>query len=242
MKMKYTLTMIVILCVSLVSTLEAQKRWWAGSLSGQGPVVEQELDLDAFEKISLSISADVYIKQGAEQSIMVRGQENIIENLITEVQDKTWRVRFDRPVRRSQSLKIYVTIPNLSAARVSGSGNIESENSWRSDSFYAGVSGSGNVQLMVETENLTSKISGSGNIKLGGSTKAYEVQITGSGNVKADELIAEQCKVRISGSGDARVDVKEQLDVRISGSGDVLYTGRPRVNSKISGSGSLSSK
>ena len=242
MKIKYALTLVAMLSVSLFHTLDAQKRWWAGSLSGQGPVVERELNLGSFERISLSVSADVFVTQGDEQSVMVKGQENIIENLITEIQDKTWRIRFDRPIRRSQGLKIYITLPQLSGAKVSGSGNIASDDSWRSPSFYASVSGSGNIQLLVETEDLISKISGSGNISLGGSTKAYEVQITGSGNVRAGELTAENCQVRISGSGDANVDVQEKLDVRITGSGDVRYTGRPRVNSKISGSGSLSSK
>lgn len=242
MKINYVLILVVIFCVSTIQTIDAQKRWWAGSLSGKGPVVEQELELGAFERISLSISADVYLQQGAEQQIMVRGQENIIQNLITDIQDKTWRIRFDRPIRRSQGLKIFITLPYLSGAKVSGSGNVESEDAWKAASFYAGVSGSGNIQLLVETEDLSSKISGSGNINLGGSSKTYEVQITGSGNVKAEELVAEQCQVRISGSGDARVAVREQLNVRISGSGDVLYTGRPRVNSKISGSGSLRSR
>ena len=240
--MKYALTMVLILCVSLLHTIDAQKRWWAGSLSGKGPVVERELDLGSFERVSLSISADVYLTRGEEQSITVRGQDNIIENLITEIQDKTWRIRFDRPIRRSQGLKIYITLPYLSGARVSSSGNIESEDTWKSASFYAGVSGSGNIKLLVETGDLTSKVSGSGNILLGGSSKVAEVQITGSGNIRAYELAAEHCKVRISGSGNARVDVQEQLDVRISGSGDVMYSGRPRVNSKISGSGSLSAR
>lgn len=242
MKFHHAMPVLVILCVLVLQPLNAQKRWWAGSLSGQGPMVEQELDLNAFERVSLSISADVYLKQGDTQSIQVKGQQNIIDNLITDVQDKTWRIRFDRPIRRSQGLKIFITLPYLSGAKVSGSGNIESEHTWQAASFYAGVTGSGNINLLVQTDDLSSKVSGSGNIQLGGSSKEYSAQITGSGNIKAYELVAEHCKVRISGSGDARVDAQEQLDVRISGSGDVMYTGRPRVNSKISGSGSLYSK
>ena len=205
-------------------------------------MVDQELDLAAFERISLAISADVYLKQGDQQSITVRGQENIIANLMTDVQDKTWRIRFDRPIRRSQGIKIFITIPYLSGARVSGSGNIESDHIWQANTFYTGVSGSGNIKLQVQSEDLSSKVSGSGNINLGGSSKEYAVQVTGSGNIKAYELAATHCKVRISGSGNARVDAQEQLDVRISGSGDVMYTGRPRVNSKISGSGGLYAK
>ena len=242
MKNNHILPVLALLCFVFIKPVDAQKRWWAGSVSGKGPMVEQELDLATFERISLAISADVYVKHGEQQSITVRGQENIIANLITDIQDKTWRIRFDRPIRRSQGLKIFITLPYLSGARVSGSGNIESDHTWQANSFQAGVSGSGNLDLQLQTEDLSSKVSGSGNIKLGGSSKAYSAQITGSGNIRAYELAATHCKVRISGSGNARVDAQEQLDVRISGSGDVMYTGRPRVNSKISGSGGLYAK
>lgn len=237
-----TFSAVILLVLLNSNALEAQKRWWAGSLSGKGPIVEQELDLANFERISLGISADVIVKHGDSQSISVRGQQNIIDNLLTQIEDKTWRIRFDRPIRRSQGLKILITLPHLSGARVSGSGSIESEDTWQAISFYSGISGSGNLQLNVQAEDLTSKVSGSGNINLGGSSKEYYIQISGSGNVRATELTAENCQVRISGSGDARVGVKESLEVRISGSGDVIYSGRPKVSSKISGSGSLSSR
>lgn len=242
MKNNHILPVLTLLCFVFIQPIDAQKRWWAGSVSGKGPMVEQELDLAAFERISLAISADVYLKHGEQQAITVRGQENIIANLMTDVQDRTWRIRFDRPIRRSQGIKIFITIPYLSGARVSGSGNIESDYTWQATNFDAGVSGSGNLSLQLQTAELSSKVSGSGNITLGGSSETCAVQITGSGNIRAYDLVAKHCKVRISGSGNARVDAQEQLDVRISGSGDVMYTGRPRVNSKISGSGGLYAK
>ncbi len=230
------------LLFTLVDTIQlnGQRRWWAGNISGSGPVVEQSLDLASFEKVSLGVSANLYISQGSTQSITIKGQQNIIDNIISKVEDNTWRIRFDKPVRRSGELNIYVTVPKLSSMRVSGSGNVYGEGLFdQSSAFYSGISGSGNMKMNVQAEEMISKISGSGNIALKGQAKAYEVQISGSGNVKAEELQAANCQVRISGSGSAKVDVVDALEVRISGSGDVYYEGRPKINSRISGSGSL---
>lgn len=220
--------------------VNAQKRWWAGNISGKGPVVEQTLDLSSFEKLSLGISADLYISQGSTQSVTIKGQQNIIDNIISVVEDDTWRIRFDKPVRRSNELKIYVTVTKLSSMRVSGSGDVYGEGVFdQSSTFYTGISGSGNMKLAVQAQEVVSKVSGSGNIALRGTAEDYEVQISGSGNVRSDELQAAHCTVRISGSGNARLDVADALEVRISGSGGVSYKGRPKISSRISGSGNL---
>lgn len=233
------------LLFSLVDTIQlnGQRRWWAGNISGSGPVVEQSLDLASFEKVSLGVSANLYISQGSTQSITIKGQQNIIDNILSKVEDSTWKIRFDKPVRRSGELNIYVTLPTLSAMRVSGSGNVYGEGIFdQSNTFYSGISGSGNMKLVVKAQEVVSKVSGSGNIALEGQAETYEVQISGSGNVKAEALQAAKCKVRISGSGSTKVDVAEALEVRISGSGDVYYKGQPKINSRISGSGGLKAR
>ena len=47
-----------------------------------------------------------------------------------------------------------------------------------SDTFYAEISGSGDMDLEVETGDLASKISGSGSIDLSGKTDDYTVSIS----------------------------------------------------------------
>ena len=53
------------------------------------------------------------------------------------------------------------------------------------------------------------------------------------------ELMSENAKVSIAGSGDAYVFASSSLDVSVAGSGDVYYLGQPHINSKIAGSGSV---
>jgi hypothetical protein len=48
--------------------------------------------------------------------------------------------------------------------------------------------------------------------------------------------------VRVSGSGEAVVNVADELDVDVSGSGGVQYIGDPTVAESISGSGDITRK
>lgn len=229
------------LAALFISTSSFAQNWWKDAIQGEGPVVTRDLQVDDFEGLTLAFSGDVYLKQGSARSVRVEAQENIIDNIVTEVNDRHWKIRFDRPVRNSKGVKVYITLPELREAYVSGSGNIVSEGAFTGlEEVRLGVSGSGDIDLGIEAKGLVaSRISGSGTIRLDGRAGAIEVGISGSGDVEAYGLEASQGQVQISGSGDAEVNVIEELEIRISGSGDVTYKGSPRMRSKVSGSGDV---
>jgi hypothetical protein len=224
----------------LTSALPAQS--WNG-IRGEGPQVTRQLDVDDFDGFTLAINARVQITQGSARSVEVEGQENIIDNIVTDVRDGRWKIKFDQNVRRHDGLTIRITMPRLQEASISGSGSIEGQGPFTGlDDLQIGISGSGDIDLDVEAADIRTSISGSGDIRLGGSANRHEVRISGSGDVHAAELNAKDCQVRISGSGDAEVNASDMLEVSTSGSGDVYYRGRPRVKAKVSGSGKVEAR
>lgn len=222
-------------------SLQAQRGWGSG-IKGEGPVVKKTLQLADFTGFSLHTSGNVILKRGP-QSVVVESHQNIIDNMELDVDDKIWKIKFDKNVRGYKELNIYITIPELTRAYISGSGDIVSEDKFVSrGEVQVGISGSGDIKLDLDANKVMSKISGSGDISLRGKATDLEVKISGSGDVRAYDMEVENCNVSISGSGDVQVHANEELMVRTSGSGDVYYTGRPRVNSRTSGSGHVQSK
>ena len=233
----------LLLVAMLISSVAFSQNWWKSAIRGQGDVVSEDLNLKEFDGITLAFSGDVYIKQGSTQSVRVEAQQNIIDNISTEVEGKHWRIKYDRSVRNAKRVKVYITMKDLTVAKVSGSGNIVGDGSFTGlGDVRVGVSGSGNVELEMEASGLVdSRISGSGNIKLHGNAGSIDVGISGSGNVRAHDLAVAKGYVKISGSGDADVNATDELEVRISGSGDVNFKGSPKLRSKVSGSGDVNS-
>ena len=160
----------------------------------------------------------------------------------TDVSSKKLTISHGKHYLRPTVFEVYITINNLEEVAISGSGNVRGKDRFMADAFYTEISGSGDMDLEVETGRLEAKISGSGSIRLAGKAEDYTVSISGSGEVNAFEVQAKNVSVKINGSGECRVYVSESLDVKISGSGDVYYKGRPQINTKISGSGSLISR
>lgn len=233
------------LLIALVSTMAGcyyedgrQKR-----IEGEGPVVKRVLELDHFEGIIIQNSADVFITKGNTQRVEVEAAENIISNLETEVSGRTWRIRNKRPVWRTKHLVIRITIPEFRLIKISGSGQVETETPFNNlDDVELRISGSGDLFIDIDAEDILGRISGSGSIHLSGEAKRVDFSISGSGNIYAFELKARDGSARIGGSGSIRTHITNDLEARISGSGNITYRGQPRISSSISGSGNIRSR
>ena len=208
-------------------------------LDGEGDVESRTLDLSSIDGVRVHGNTRVYIKKGNRQRIEVKGQPNILDELETNVEGGVWDIGFDRCLSNYETVEVYLTLPDLRSAKISGSGFIKLEDRFRSREFDVAVSGSGDIQGRVDTEILSSRISGSGTIELSGAAREQDVRISGSGNHKAFDFRTDKATISISGSGRAQVRASDELDVEISGSGKVYYKGNPDTNFNVSGSGKV---
>lgn len=206
----------------------------------------EERNVGEFESIHISGWYDVTLTEGKEGKITLEGKPSILENITTEVVNGKLKIKWDKYVKLSpfQGMsKVLITIPveEIDAVVLSGSGSVVSNKTLRSDTFDTTLSGSGSIELNIETSSLSSTISGSGNTVLSGKTGTFKVQISGSGDIKAYELKADDVTASISGSAKIKVYANTSVTASISGSGDVKYMGpAKKINSKVSGSGSVS--
>lgn len=214
---------------------------YTNRIKGQGPVVKQTFDLPPVSALSLSIDANVILAHGDSQTVMIEGQQNIINNIEKYVTAQgMWNIGYDHSVTKHAGVNIFITSPLIDYARVSGSGNIEATNHFPdSANVFLGISGSGNIKMSTDANTIETEISGSGQIYLSGSAHDHNIDISGSGDVRAYGLVTQNTWVRISGSGNSEVTVLDYLNVKISGSGSVYYKGNPDIEANISGSGSI---
>ncbi len=233
---------ILFLSVALVFINQSCAQNWGRGIKGEGASVEKMLKLDNFSGIKLTMAGNVFLTQGNQQSVRIIGQQNIIDLIETTVYDGVWKIKPSENIRNYDKLDIYITIPHLSYAKISGSGNIVSEGAFKNcNDLDLGISGSGGLKLDINADDVDVSISGSGDIELSGQTNTLELHISGSGDIDAVDMVCNDADVHISGSGECRINVDKNLDVHVSGSGDVYYKGNPNVHSKVSGSGDLHS-
>lgn len=242
--MKKSIQLLV--CGAFLVTFLASAQWSSNDKKkGNGNVVTETRTTSDYDAIKISGSFDVDLVAGQEGKIILKGEENLLSAIKVEVEDNVLKVYVERNsnIRPSIGKKIQVTIPfdKISEVNLSGSGNIQSKNVIKNDKFLAKLSGSGNFNLAVDSNNLELNLSGSGNVRLKGNASNFTTKLSGSGDIDTTELQSKIVDVNVSGSGNSKINCKESLTARVSGSGNIKYTGNPEKRDvKVSGSGNIS--
>lgn len=237
--MKKIMTLVLVLGLTTASNAQ-----WGKRIKGNGQVTTEERSLGGYSGVSLSGWFDVELVSGREGQITLKGESNLLEHIVTEVENGNLVIKTEKGYNLSSSprtgVQITVPVESISEVNLSGSGDINSRISLSSDGFDIRVSGSGDVQLPLEADQVTVALSGSGDISLSGTSRELKISVSGSGDVNAFELTAESVKVSVAGSADVEVTATQFLEARVSGSGDVEYRGNPKkVDAKSVGSGDI---
>jgi hypothetical protein len=211
------------------------------ALRGEGEVVSRTRTIGAFEKVDVGGNFELYLTQGPAADILLEGQENILAELSTQVRGNELVIKYDRNrVKNHKTVKIYLTMPQLSGISVSGSNKVKGLSEWQVNDLDIKSSGSASINLdLKNADEVDSRISGSGDLTLTGNANSYDGDISGSGQIKAFDFTTKKADISVSGSGRCEVTVTQELKAKISGSGKIRYKGNPSVSTSISGSGSV---
>jgi hypothetical protein len=211
-------------------------------ISYSAEAVSEKRDVGKFHSVEFRGHGVVYIAPGYDYEVRLEGEEALLKDYETVVDSGILIIKSDSWLKfwRKKPITVYVSMPHFRRLSVAGSGSIVGESTIYSDSLTLELTGSGEIELDVETKQLGSNISGSGEIRLRGSTKVFQHTISGSGDLKALNLETERSDIKITGSGNCELSASNRLDVLISGSGTVFYRGDPRtVRQEVSGSGKV---
>lgn len=239
MKKLVTLSLVVLFTASCTAQ-------WGKKVKGNGNVVSIERSVGDYDGIGVSGWFDVELVDGNEGELTLKGEENLLEHIVTEVKNGKLSIKVEKgynlkPTSWKEGIYITVPVESVNSIALSGSGDIVGKTTLKTDSFKTSMSGSGDITLDVNVSSISASMSGSGDITLSGSTGDFDATISGSGDIKAYELSADNVDATVSGSADIKVTANKMLKARVSGSGDISYKGNPgKVDTKTSGSGDIS--
>jgi len=210
------------------------------SLIGSGAILSENRDLKDFTGLHISVPGDVSVTQSDTFRVQVQAEENLLPYLQTERQGNELHVYFSRNVSNVDGLRIIVSMPELKNVQLSGSAQMVTNGTFEGGTLNLGVSGSGSLMLDdMLFPYISATVSGSGEIGLRGQTEELDVHVSGSGEVDAQHCPAEIADVHVSGSGTVWLMVSDLLKAHISGSGNVWYEGNPALDTHVSGSGKV---
>jgi hypothetical protein len=192
-------------------------------IKGNGNIIDEERQIDSFNKLDLSGAFDVIYDVGETTKVKIIGESNLLKYVKTENFGKTLSIFTKKNISSNKKIVIYITNPPINEVNLSGANNLTIKN--------------------LKNDNLFINLSGAGNISINGTVDLLKANLSGAGKLDSKELEAHEVDIEISGTASADVFVTEKLNASVSGVGSINYYGNPKfTNNKISGIGSINKK
>ena len=236
----------------MIGVTSCKTEWRKISVMDDGPKLTEVRPLKGFEEIEINGSPRVCYTQADSFSVRVRGTKTGIENILTEVDGRTLTIRNRGKISLvnisfsdDDALTVFVTSPDLTAIRLNGSGDFESDGRIDTDRMDIILRGSGDIDVKdIICDRCEVELIGSGDLNVA-NMEAVEASasLVGSGDINLGLSRVKDTRLSLKGSGDIDAEFKNDcgaLECELRGSGDISLKGSVRkFDSHKNGSGDI---
>jgi phage shock protein PspC (stress-responsive transcriptional regulator) len=226
--------------------------WEEDGAEISSPLLEEEeykgenrsFDLNDFNQVRVSGAYHVRIRRGDAYSVVARGRDRQLRNLLIRRDGNQLIIRperniFDLRFRDGDDQPVLITmvLPELRRADLSGAVKADIAG-FNNPDFTLSASGAVESVATVNSRNVRIDATGACQTTLAGSGEHLEIEGTGACEIRATRFRATHADVELTGASNARVYVTGRLNAEVAGPSHVTYRGNPQVvNADESGIG-----
>lgn len=212
-------------------------------VEGSGHIVSENRDVSGFDSVDVCCGFQVTIKQGANESLKLRGDDNILDDIDTQVRGGTLVIDYDDAAPMfSPTRPVEVIIEMIDIERLVGSGgaDIEAATIQGRDLDIDLSGGSRLTTPDLDALNIEVELSGGSVAELSGTVKRQSIHASGGSWYQAEDLQSRSADIEGSGGSMAFVWATEALEADLSGGSHVDYAGSPTITKQTSGGSRIS--
>jgi hypothetical protein len=207
---------------------------------GSGKMATETRKLVGFSKLDISGSYNVVIKQDSVSSVSVTADDNLMQDIKTDVSGDKLRISSKDNICSSGRFVLNINLRDLSAIKTSGAVDIESDGKLVAKDLVIDLSGATKMTLNLNANNVNITGSGLTELNLTGQASSHTIELSGAGHVNALDFIVAKYTIETSGASSFKINVLNELNVNSSGASDIEYRGNPKtIHNDKSGAGSL---
>jgi hypothetical protein len=213
-------------------------------VKGNKKVVTEDRKIsNDFEVIKVQQGIHLYLTQGTESELRVEADENIIDLLMTEVNNGVLKLYFEKNVYRAKARNVYLTADQFNKIKTSSGAHVRSENTLALNTLHIDSSSGSSVKVHVTANEISSSSSSGADIDVFGKSDTFSATASSGSSIDADELEAVDVTARVSSGANIDVNASGTLNARASSGGDIDYSGNPKnIDKSASSGGSVRSR
>ena len=183
---------------------------------GDGDTAQVSRTLNVFDRIMVDGAYTITVKQGELPQCLLRGDRNLLNRVMTQVENGQLIIRNDGSLRMKQPLEIELQLAKLIEFSATGAHEIT-------------ISG-------IEEDTFSLILNGANRAKVSGDVGSLHLHLDGSSILAGENLHASSIDVVATGTTSAQLSVENLLMVRATGISEVIYSGEPSsVIAELSG-------
>lgn len=228
--------LVLTLFISSCNVIDRQR------IKGNGTVTSKTYDLKDFKSIDVGGASTIFLKQDSVFNVKIETDENLFEYITTSINDGELDIdeKDGYNLRPSKEIKIYISMPLLQNASISGASTVQTDNKFeQNESFGLDISGASNGTIQVKAPAVNIELSGASTLNITGESKDIKAEISGASTLRAFDLKAENTDVDASGASTANVFASILLNADASGASSINYQGNSKVTSTANGASSV---
>lgn len=232
-------------------------------LNGEGNNITVSLKVDSFRLMTIDIPCDIRIEYASNHELIINAQQNIVDNIFTEVKNYTLNLEFIHKVFEHSPISITFKTPDFlgytihndcdvvvaskfnTAGRINtsitGTGSTQYLDTITCYDFRHEVSGTSSLNMAyLDCKNFNYVITGKADATVNGKAYTTKISTTGESRFYGFDFLSENVTLDIAGSSPAtEIFVNKELKTTVNGSAIVRYKGYPHITNDSTATGSL---
>jgi hypothetical protein len=197
-----------------------------------------------FNVVDVSSGIDLYLKMGETEQVRVEADDDIIDDVVTEVKNSTLHIYMKKSnffnlfnFGKSTSRVVYVTVTDLESIDASSGSDVRSEDTLKGEVLKVSSGSGSDAVLDVVYKDVSLDASSGADIRISGKAKTVKAGASSGSDINARELEAVICHAHASSGADIVVHATGEIYANASSGGDVRYYGNPSVKNINESSG-----
>ena len=235
--MKTTLKLVALFLTLSLASCNANLNLGDG-IDGSGNVVTEKRTIEApFTKIDASTGVEVIVEQGATTEVEVEVDDNLMEHIVTRVENGTLIVKIDGNINTMESAIVRVSTKTIEGLESSSGATVRSKNTLKGTILALKSSSGSTINTDLEYEKVSSESTSGSEIKLSGKALTLDTKSSSGSEIDAKDLAANEITAQSTSGSNTTVNPIVLLNAKASSGSSIDYVKDLKIVTKEDTSG-----
>lgn len=192
---------------------------------------KQVRNVKSFSAIDVSEGIYVELTMGAKESVEVIADDDIIDDVMTEVSGNELNIyiKGNNFGFKNRKVQVNVTATAMNSIDASSGSTVETQNLVETKTLRMSASSGATIKVAFKAIEASCDASSGASAHLKGMAENFDADASSGSHIKAEDLKALNVEADVSSGAHITITVEKQLEAEASSGGSVRYSGSPKM-------------